>query len=138
VVCGAAALTITPLADWARSLGARSLAEAGMLPGIEAPHAGSFWTGVDPAFRLPVLIAYLAFALAAAVWPGGKNLAHLIALSAALLVASQFWYLDAGGTMVLLYLPLAILMAFRPNLSQARPPAIARARREQEALFPVR
>lgn len=136
--CGAAALAISPLDDWARSLGARSLAEAGMSPWIEAPHAGSFWTGVDPAFRLPVLIAYLAFVVAAAFWPGGKNLAQLIALSAALLVASQFWYLDEGGTMVLLYLPLVILMAFRPNLSQARPAEIRRAPREREALFPVR
>ena len=39
------------------------------------------------------------------LWPAEKNLAELIALSAALLVASQFWYLDKGGALVMLYLP---------------------------------
>ena len=50
-------------------------------------------------------------------WPADKNLAELIALSAALLVASQFWYLDKGGALVMLYLPLAIAMMFRPTLA---------------------
>ena len=54
-------------------------------------------------------------------WPAEKNLAELIALSAALLVASQFWYLDKGGTLVMLYLPLAIAMMFRPTLAIRRP-----------------
>ena len=54
-------------------------------------------------------------------WPADKNLAELIALSAALLVASQFWYLDKGGTLVMLYLPLAIAMMFRPTLAIRRP-----------------
>ena len=49
-----------------------------------------------------------------------KNLGELIALSAALLVASQFWYLAAGGTLIVLYLPLIILMMFRPNLATRR------------------
>ena len=43
-------------------------------------------------------------------WPAEKNLGELIAMSAALLIASQFWYLDEGGTLVLLYLPLLLLM----------------------------
>ena len=30
------------------------------------------------------------------LWPAEKNLGELIALSAALLVASQFWYIDEG------------------------------------------
>jgi hypothetical protein len=38
-----------------------------------------------------------------------------------LLVASQFWYLDKGGALVMLDLPLAITMMFRPTLAARRP-----------------
>ena len=72
---------------------------------------------IDSSFRLPVLIAYLALVIFTMFWPADKNLAELIALSAALLVASQFWYLDKGGTLVMLYLPLAIAMMFRPTVA---------------------
>ncbi len=120
--CGALAWNVPELAVWARALGARDLAGVGLLPWVETPKAGSFWTGIDPSYRLPVLIAYGAMTLATTVWPGGKNLGELVALSAALLVASQFWYLDEGGTLVVMYLPLVLLMVFRPNLAAKRPP----------------
>lgn len=74
------------------------------------------------AYRLPVLVAYLAFALTVFFWPSPKNLAHLIALSAALLIGIQFWYADQGGVYVLWYLPLFILMTLRPTLLDRRPP----------------
>ncbi len=89
--------------------------EAGLWPTSDAPPLGSFWSGVDVGYRLPVWIAYLALVAWTTFWPAEKNLGELIATSAALLVASQFWYLSAGGTLVLLYLPLVILMMFRPN-----------------------
>ncbi|HEU5115844.1 MAG TPA: hypothetical protein VFT74_04140, partial [Isosphaeraceae bacterium] len=137
VVIGAVlALSIPSLAGWARSLGARSLAEAGLLPGLADPAAGSFWMGVDPAYRLPVLIAYLALLAGSVFWPGEKNLAHLIAQSASLLVASQFWYLDEGGTLVILYLPLVLLMVFRPNLVSRRPAPLARSEPSQALAYP--
>jgi hypothetical protein len=47
----------------------------------------------------------------------------LIALSAALLIGIQFWHPDRGGVYVLWYLPLVLLMVFRPNLTAAEPPA---------------
>ncbi len=118
--CCLLGLTVPGLDSWARVLGARSLAEAGLLPRVEAPPTGSFWSGIDPSYRLPVLIAYLALVIALTLLPAEKNLGELIALSAALLVASQFWYLDAGGTLIVLYLPLIILMMFRPNLATKR------------------
>ena len=85
-----------------------------------------FWTGVKwaPAYRLPVFIAYLAFAGTLAVWPSPKNLAHLIALSAASLIGIQFWYADQGGIHLFWYLPLLMLLVFRPNLADRRPPVI--------------
>ena len=64
LTCGVMGLTIPGLDSWARVLGARSLAEAGLLPGVEAPPTGSFWLGIDPSYRLPVLIAYLALVIA--------------------------------------------------------------------------
>lgn len=119
--CAAVAWLVPDLAVWARAIGARSLSEAGLLPGSETPRGGSFWTGIDVSYRFPVLIGYIALVAVATVFPLEKNLAELIALSAALLVGSQFWYLDEGGTLVLLYLPLVLLMMFRPNLSAKRP-----------------
>ena len=66
--------------------------------------------------------ATVAFLAAVAVWPSPKNLSHLIALSAAVLIGVQFWHADRGGAYVLWYLPLVLLMVFRPNLSAAEPP----------------
>jgi hypothetical protein len=85
-----------------------------------------FWTGVKwaPAYRLPVFIAYLAFACTLAVWPSPKNLAHLLALTAASLIGIQFWYADQGGIHLFWYLPLLMLLVFRPNLADRRPPII--------------
>ncbi|MGC8642442.1 MAG: hypothetical protein ACP5XB_21485 [Isosphaeraceae bacterium] len=123
VACALLGMSIPELGRWARALGARSIAEAGLLPWFEPTSAGSFWARIDTAFRLPVLIAYGAFVIVTMLWPVRKNLAELICLSAALLVASQFWYLDKGGTLVLLYLPLAILMMFRPTMTTRRPVA---------------
>lgn len=128
-VCGLLGHNAPVLAEWSRALGARSLSQAGLLPDLsEPPHVGSFWMRIEPVYRLPVLIAYLAFVITTTFLPAQKNLGELIALSASLLVASQFWYLDEGGTHILLYLPLILLMMFRPNLSAkraiARPPAI--------------
>jgi hypothetical protein len=132
VVCGCAMLGswMPGVSDWARALGARSIAEVGLLPRFEPPSASaSFWSGFDPSFRLPVLIAYLAMVILTTIWPAQKNFAELIALSAALLVASQFWYLDKGGTLVMLYLPLAITMMFRPTVAARRPVAPALRRK---------
>jgi hypothetical protein len=139
ITCGLLALLVPGLARWARALGARSLAEAGLLPVVEAPISGSFWSGIDVSYRLPVLIAYVALVLLATLWPAEKNLGELISLSAALLVASQFWYLDEGGTLILLYLPLVLLMMFRPNLGLKRPnPPPRKSKEARQSLNPVR
>src|SRR5262249_25890017 len=76
-----------------------------------------FWTGVHWAYRLPVFIAYIAFVATTLLWPAPKTLAHLLALSAAVLVGIQFWFADRGGVYVLWYLPILLLLVFRPNLS---------------------
>jgi hypothetical protein len=140
VATGAAlAWAVPSLALWSRAMGARSLAEAGLLPHVDAPRVGSFWSGIDVSYRLPVLLGYLALVVLTSIWPARKNLGELIAMSAALLVASQFWYLDKGGTLVLLYLPLILLMMFRPTLTAKRPLERApRLRQTQQSLNSVR
>ncbi|HLJ92071.1 MAG TPA: hypothetical protein VKU02_02645 [Gemmataceae bacterium] len=84
-----------------------------------SPETIGFWTGVRWAwaYRMPVFVAYLAFVVATLFWPWPKNLAHLLALSAAVLIGIQFWFADQGGVYLLWYLPLLLLLVFRPNLA---------------------
>jgi hypothetical protein len=82
----------------------------------------SMWHGVHGAYRLPVFVLHVALIVSTAFWPRPKNLGHVIALSAAILLGIQFWYADQGGLYVLWYLPLYVLMIFRPNLSDRLPP----------------
>jgi hypothetical protein len=135
--CAVVARSVPGLADWARALGARSIVEVGLLPHFEPGGAGSFWATIDSSYRLPVLIAYLLLVIGTMSWPADKSLAELIALSVALLVACQFWYLAKGGALVMLYLPLAIAMMFRPTLATRRPaPAALRRRSQSPSLYP--
>jgi hypothetical protein len=111
------------IANWAHALLARDLAEAGLRPLLDvAPQWNSFWSDIDPIFRLPVLIAYAAFVLFYGLWPWRKDLASLISQSVAVLVASQYWFLDGGGTLIMIYLPLLLLMMFRPGRIATRAP----------------
>jgi hypothetical protein len=72
VVCALLGVSIPELGRWARALGARRIAEAGLLPWFEPKSTGSFWVGIDTAFRLPVLIAYLALIIVTTLWPARK------------------------------------------------------------------
>jgi hypothetical protein len=90
----------------------------------KVPTTEGFWTGMHWAYRIPVFLAYLAFVLATAFWPFPKNLAQLISLSAAVIIGIQLWYADKGGVFVLWYLPLILLLVFRPNLADRRPDPI--------------
>lgn len=90
----------------------------------KVPSAEGFWTGIHWAYRIPVFIAYVAFVSTTFFWPRPKNLAHLMALSAAALIGIQFWFADKGGVYVLWYLPLLLLLVFRPNLTDRLPPPL--------------
>ena len=85
------------------------------------PKAPGLWRGIHWAYRTPIFIAYLAFVTAMAFWPSPKNLGHVLALTAAALIGIQFWYADRGGVYVLWYLPVFLLIVFRPNLLDRRP-----------------
>src|SRR5262245_30072239 len=94
------------------------------------PETRGFWQDIpsehvrtQPGYRMPVFLASLALVGLTAFWPAPKNLAHVRALSAAVLDSIQFWYADRGGVYVLWYLPLLLLLVFRPNLVGSEPPA---------------
>lgn len=90
--------------------------------------AQSFWKGMPWAwaYRLPVFIGAMALVITTTFWPSPKNLAHVLALSAGAIISVQFWYANQGGVYILWYLPLVLLLVFRPNLSEKRPLLIAR------------
>jgi hypothetical protein len=86
------------------------------------PAREGIWTTVHWAYRLPVFVIFLALVITSAFWLRPRNLGHLIALNAAIVLGIQFWYADCGGIYVLWYLPLLILLVCRPNLTLAEPP----------------
>lgn len=88
------------------------------------PQAESLWTEVTGhgAYRVPLFLAHLLLMVGSVFWPSPKNLGHVLAWSVALILGVQFWYADAGGIYVLWYLPLLVLMVFRPTLSECMPP----------------
>lgn len=77
----------------------------------------SFWHGVHWAYRLPVSLVFFVFSFSSYFWPRPKNFGHLVSMSAALLLGIQFWYAHQGCIYILWYLPLLVLVIFRPSLS---------------------
>ena len=77
-----------------------------------------FWRiqQIDPGYRIPVLVLFVAMAGSFVVWPVQKNLGTLISGSAAVMLGTQFWHAHGGGLFMAWYLPLLLLTIFRPNL----------------------
>jgi hypothetical protein len=128
-VAGALCLAVTGLVLWfTQDLGqvvAETMALSDWQPwNWKAPSHEGFWQGVHWAYRTPVFILYITLVIVTAIWPQPKNLAHVLALSAGVLIGVQLWYADQGGVYVLWYLPLVLLLMFRPNLSDRRPNVI--------------
>lgn len=76
-----------------------------------------FWGKYEPAYRVPVFVTYVVMLVALTIWPRQKSLAHVITHSAAIVIGTQFWYPEQGGVYVLWYLPLLILVLFRPLMT---------------------
>ena len=93
-------------------------------PWSREPKTEGFWTGVHWAYRIPVFVIFLTFVLVTTFWPSPKNLAHVIALSAAVFIGLQWWCADQGGIYILWYVPLLLLLVFRPNLQDRVAPAL--------------
>ena len=75
------------------------------------------WEYLPRFYRIPIISLFGVFCFGYALFVPQKNLATLISCSAALMLGVQFWMGRQGGLYMAWYLPLAILTAFRPNLS---------------------
>ncbi len=73
-------------------------------------------------YRIPVIVGYFLMLAALTFWPRTKKVEHLIAHSAALIVGTQFWYPQQGGVYLLWYLPLLLMVVFRPRLTRLERP----------------
>jgi hypothetical protein len=110
--------------EWPASIRSAWTQQSTWQPWLPPPDGGwqGVWQGVPWPYRMPVFIAYLAFVVMTAIWPSPKNLAHVLALSTAVMIGIQFWYADRGGIYILWYLPYLLLLIFRPNLAACVPP----------------
>lgn len=84
---------------------------------FEANEGVGFWGLYDPAYRIPVFATFMILLIALTIWPQRKNVEHLLAHSTTVVVATQFWYPHQGGIYVLWYLPLMLIVTFRPRLN---------------------
>lgn len=90
-----------------------------------------FWHfGPEPIWRLPVIVGFVILSLFFAIWPAQKNLGTLIAGSATIMVAAQFWHGYGGGLYIAWFLPLLLLTVFRPNLQDRVATKVVRMKRE--------
>ncbi|MBX3418005.1 MAG: hypothetical protein KF851_10415 [Pirellulaceae bacterium] len=80
--------------------------------------SGIWALGWDPWFRLPIMVAFVVLCVSFVFWPTRKSVVALLAYSAAIMVSVQFWHGYDGGTHIAWYLPLCLLVFFRPNLSE--------------------
>lgn len=98
---------------------------------------GGIWQlGWDANYRLPIMVGFLVLCISFAFWPLKKDLGTLIAYTAAVMVAVQFWHGWGlgGGLYMAWYLPLTLAILFRPALvdylaiNQVRDPITRRRR----------
>ena len=88
---------------------------------FDQPNESGFWTPELYYYRLPVVVTFFLMLIGLTIWPRRKQLEHLSAFSAAIIVATQFWYPVQGGVYLLWYLPLLLVVVFRPRLVHLQP-----------------
>ena len=89
--------------------------------------------------RLPLLLGSVMLAISFVWWPRQKDIGTLISYSAAIMVSIQFWHGFGGGLYVAWYVPLALLVFFRPNVEGriAINELVERVRRQKETAADV-
>jgi uncharacterized membrane protein len=78
---------------------------------------GVWALGWDRVWRLPLLIAFVILSFSFAAWPPVKDIGILLAYSAAVMIAVQFWHGFGGGLFAAWYLPMMLLTIFRTNVA---------------------
>jgi hypothetical protein len=95
---------------------------------LDSRETFGFWSTHDRVvYRIPVIVAFFVMLLTLTFLPRQKNLEHLLGHSTAIVVATQLWYPQQGGTYVLWYLPLVLAVMFRPRLTNQTSPVVAPA-----------
>ena len=80
--------------------------------------SSGFWKEanyVSP-YRWPVMACYFIMVILMTIFPRRRNVEVLMAQSAAAVIGTQLWYTQMGGVYVLWYLPLLLMVIFRPRL----------------------
>ncbi|MCA9080766.1 MAG: DUF2029 domain-containing protein [Planctomycetaceae bacterium] len=79
-----------------------------------------FWREADylSVYRIPIMVAYGVMLVAMAIWPRRRTVETLLAQSCAVIVGAQLWFTQQGGVYLLWYLPLMLMVVFRPRLMQ--------------------
>lgn len=122
IIVGSLALTSS---DWQSFIEqALSYSQWAQLPFRGDGETDGFWSAYQPEYRIPVLVTFVVMLVVLTIWPRQRNLGHLMSQSAAIVLGMQFWYPQQGGVYVLWYLPLLLLVVFRPMLNQQLAPDI--------------
>ncbi|MES2792559.1 MAG: hypothetical protein V4719_23305 [Planctomycetota bacterium] len=89
---------------------------------FNATEPTGFWSIFPAAYRIPAFVTFVALVTAVSIWPRYKDLATLMASSAAIVIGTQLWYPQQGSVYVLWYLPLLLMVVFRPPLHHSLAP----------------
>ena len=113
ICIGGLTFTSVDIADFFRQLQSMFGFWFPLIDGLE----GIWALGWNQWWRLPLLVAFVLFCASFAAWPNEKNIGTLVSYSAAIMLAVQFWHGFGGGLYMAWYLPMVLLIIFRPNLS---------------------
>ncbi|MFK7778258.1 MAG: glycosyltransferase family 87 protein [Gimesia sp.] len=93
-----------------------------------------FWGSVDSAYRIPVFVGFILLIACLTIWPRRKNLGHLMSHTTAIIIATLLWYPQQGSVYLLWYLPMLLMVVFRPRLlHQMKRDLVDRNQQESEA-----
>lgn len=113
VCIGGLFFTSTDSIDFVRQLQAMFAFWFPLMDNLE----GVWALGIDQIWRQPLLVGFVLLSVSFALWPSVKDIGTLVAYTAALMAAVQFWHGFGGGLYVAWYLPVALLVMFRPNVA---------------------
>lgn len=82
--------------------------------------------------RITMSAFFFVMLIGMTVIPRKRNLENLLANTTALIIAAQLWYPEDVGKYVLWYLPLLLLVMFRPRLDRFVPPESPNAHRSKQ------
>jgi hypothetical protein len=130
ILVGSLALTSSDISSLLEQI-LGSINWKGLSFGFEEAH--DFWGAQNDVYRLPLGAAFFVGLIVMTIWPRKKSLEYLISASTAIIVATQFWYPQQGGVFMLWYLPLVLVVVFRPRLLHYAPVPPVKAAKSESA-----